>query len=549
MRTYRNRLIGELSAELCSGLRRLRRGYLDATEELIRLVDPDQTYPYDFVVFRLTGYRPTQPEVRSESIDGKSLRADLQSLLLDVSESFECRTADYDETVFDTSALAKRFRVSTKTVQRWRKRGLPARRMVFPDGRRRIGFLQSSVDWFTQGHKSQVNRGMNFSQLSDAERDEIIRRAKRMSGFTECTLTEVARRLARRMDRAAETIRYTIRKHDTENPGDAVFPKLLGTLGDVEKRRIYRAFLRGKAVWQLARTYRRTRGSIYRIINEMRARRLVERSISYVYNEEFDAPDAEESIIEREITGEPTETTIKPPSGLPAYLRSLYEVPLLSAERERDLFRRYNYLKYRADKLRKTIDVSTVKATELKNIESLLLQANMIKNRIVRANLRLVVSIAKKHVSGPLSLFELISDGNVSLMRAVEKFDYGRGFRFSTYASWAIMRNFARSVPKEKYQLDRFATGNDEVLDIAASLSSYDPNEHNVKELRESIDVMLEHLDKRERTILIDHYGLDSSGRTKTFNQLGNELGISKERVRQIEMAAMEKLRDAGERP
>ena len=60
----------------------------------------------------------------------------------------------------------------------------------------------------------------------------------------------------------------------------------------------------------------------------------------------------------------------------------------------------------------------------------------------MRANLRLVVSIAKRYVNGPDRLFELISDGNMSLMRAVEKFDFARGSKFSTYASWAIMKNF-----------------------------------------------------------------------------------------------------------
>jgi RNA polymerase sigma factor (sigma-70 family) len=149
-------------------------------------------------------------------------------------------------------------------------------------------------------------------------------------------------------------------------------------------------------------------------------------------------------------------------------------------------------------------------------------------------------------VSGPLNLFELISDGNVSLMRAVEKFDFARGFRFSTYASWAIMRNFARSVPKERYQLDRFSTGHEEVLDIAAGLRSYDPEEENLSELRESITVMLDHLSARERTILINHYGLDESASPKTFDQLGQQLGISKERVRQIEIQALDKLRAIG---
>ena len=125
----------------------------------------------------------------------------------------------------------------------------------------------------------------------------------------------------------------------------------------------------------------------------------------------------------------------------------------------------------------------------------------------------------------------------------VEKFDYSRGTRFSTYASWAIIRGFARTVPKERYQLDRFATGNEEVLDIASALRTYDPNEVNIPELRESIDALLAQLSPRERAILVDHYGLGDACPPRTLDQVGQHLGLSKERVRQIEVHALAKLR------
>jgi len=547
VRKYLNRSMGKLAAELTAGLLRLRKGYVDSAEALLQIINPDREYPYEFALYRITGYRGRRSGPATPRIGGRELQADLQTLMLDVCDSFELRTDDYSEGVYDTMSLARRFNVSSKTIQRWRKEGLAARRMVFPDGQRRIGFLASSVRWFVSQHQTQVARSVKFAQLGEDERRDIVRRAKRMVAVSRTSAQEIARRIASRTGRSVETVRYTIRKHDLEYPGEAVFPLERGRLGQKDKTFIYRSFLRGIPVRELSRRFHRTRGSIYRIVNEVRARQLLERPIEYVDSSEFRLPDADEKILspktQRDGSSEGASGAVRSVADLPPYLKALYETPLLDADTERDLFRRYNYLKYKADKLRKKIDFSRVRTVQLKEIERLLLQANVVKNRIVRANLRLVVSIAKKHLHGAQTLFELVSDGNVSLMRAVEKFDYSRGYRFSTYASWAIMRNFARSVPKERIHLDRFSTGYDEVLNIAASLRTYDPSQVNIAELRESLDAMLAQLLARERAILIEHYGLDKDGKTKTLSQLGREMGLSKERIRQIEIQALEKLR------
>jgi len=549
MRKYTNTCMEELAGELCAGLMRLRRGYVDAAEALMRILESERMYPFEFIVFRLTGYRPPPDQFAAGMLAGEGLLGDLQSLMFDVCDSFELHASDYSETVYDTPALARRFNISTKTVQRWRRRGMPSRRLIFPDGKRRVAFLDSSVQWFTDNNLRDISRSVRFTQMTGRERQDIIRRARRMVAFTNCRLSDVARRIARKTGRAAETIRYTIRNYDLKHPDNPIFAMLPSPLGDREKMSIYRGFLRGIPVPALAEKYNRRRGSIYRIVNEMRARQLLNRPISYVHSEEFELDDAEGRIIGAKVkeTGSktsPAARVARAPSGLPPYLRALYDMPLLGPEIERDLFRRYNYLKYRADKLRAKLDIDRVRTPQLKEIETLLVRANVVKDRIIRSNLRLVVSIAKKHVGGAQTLFELISDGNVSLMRAVEKFDYSKGFRFSTYASWAIMRNYARSVPRERYQLDHFATGHDEVLDIAASLRTYDPNELNVGELRESIEVVLAQLSSVERMIVTDHFGLDTDGNPKTLEELGRVLGISKERVRQIEIQAIRKLRN-----
>ncbi len=193
----------------------------------------------------------------------------------------------------------------------------------------------------------------------------------------------------------------------------------------------------------------------------------MEMSLEFIPNEIFD--DANEATVAEILSPTPEPVIpprkMKPPAGLPTYLASLYDVQLLTREQEYHLFsRKMNFLKYQAAKLREQLDLSNPKSSLMDEIDRLYQASVDVKNQIVQANLRLVVSIAKRHVGGSDDFFGLISDGNMSLIRAVEKFDYARGNKFSTYASWAIMKNFARSIPDEYKHKDRFRTAGEEVL-------------------------------------------------------------------------------------
>jgi RNA polymerase primary sigma factor/RNA polymerase sigma factor len=181
-------------------------------------------------------------------------------------------------------------------------------------------------------------------------------------------------------------------------------------------------------------------------------------------------------------------------------------------------------------------------------IERLYGEAVTLKNKIIRANLRLVVSIAKRHV-GPLeNFFDLVSDGNMSLIRAVEKFDYARGNKFSTYATWAVMKNFARTIPGEIKHRDRFKTSADEMFSATEDRRTDQYEQENAQARREShIGKILEKLDDREQTIIIRRFGLDHGREPLTLKEVGDELGVTKERVRQIEARALSKLRQAAE--
>jgi RNA polymerase sigma factor (sigma-70 family) len=136
-----------------------------------------------------------------------------------------------------------------------------------------------------------------------------------------------------------------------------------------------------------------------------------------------------------------------------------------------------------------------------------------------------------------------VSDGNVSLMRAVDKFDFTRGFKFSTYASWAIMKNYARSVPEQRHQQDRYQTGREELLESVAGPAFDEQEDELLPALRNVIERMLGVLDPREQSILRQRYGLDRQGPPLTLDQIGRQFGVSKERIRQLEARAMDKLR------
>jgi len=518
---------------------------VNRAERLLGEIDPKKTYSYEYLCYRITDFRPdTRPH---DTMSGVDARHDLQLFVEDVSDAADIRVEDAGEPVHTVEELSKLFKVSTKTISRWRQQGLVSRRFIF-DGRKRVGFLRSSVERFVARNTERVRRGERFSQLTADERHEIIDRARRLALAGGCP-SEVARRVAKQMGRSVETIRYTLKQFDDKHPDLAVFPNRTGPLTEDVRRKIYQQYRRGSSVDTLARRHCRTRTSIYRIINEMRARRIMELPLECIYNESFDKPNAEREILSPlPVEADAPKRKPRAPSGLPPYLASLYETPLLSRVQEYHLFRKFNYLKYVAAKLRSSLDPTRARSSLMDRIESLYEEAVRTKNEIVQANLRLVVSIAKRHVTASDDFFSLVSDGNMSLIRAVEKFDYARGNKFSTYASWAIMKNYARSIPDEVKHRDRFRTSLDEMFTSQEDDRSDQYEQESAQRLREQqIHRILSRLDEREQRIIISRFGLDHRAEPRTLKEVGADLGVTKERVRQIEARALNKLRVAAQ--
>jgi RNA polymerase sigma factor (sigma-70 family) len=518
----------------------VRLKQVDRAEQLLAHLDATKSFTYPELCEKITSYRSeTYPDL---VVTGDEAVHDLRCFVEDLSESVAIPIEQAGEPVWSVADVGRRYHVSEKTVNRWRDKGLVSRRFKVGD-KTRLGFLRSSVERFVQQNPETVERGAKFTQVTDAERETMIRRARRLARAGGCP-TEINRRLARKFGRSPETVRYTLKNFDREHPEVAVFPNSTDPLTVEQKKELYKAYRRGEDPDALSETWKRTRASIYRIVAEVRARMLTEQPVDFMDSPEFHRSNSDAKILEAPRPELKEPATPKIPPGLPPYLASLYSIPLLSREQEVYYFRKMNYLRYKAAQLQKKIDPARPRAKDMDELEKLLEQAGEIKNFLIRSNLRLVVSIAKRHMKPNTSFFEMVSDGNMSLIRAIEKFDYTKGFKFSTYASWAVMKNFARSIPAEHTQLERFRTGHEEIFQNSSDYR-LETSQDEIVNHRQHAAIMgiLEQLEPREKDIIVQRYGLSEGAGPLTLEQVGHRFGVTKERIRQLEARALKKMR------
>jgi len=307
--------------------------------------------------------------------------------------------------------------------------------------------------------------------------------------------------------------------------------------------------------------------------------------------------DDEEVVVPEEDTSGPSTDLVR------AYLKEIGRVALLNAEQEVELAKRIEAGLFAAEKIRQA-DAGEIKMTKTvrKDLDWLSADGLRAKDHLLEANLRLVVSVAKRYTGRGMAFLDLIQEGNLGLIRAVEKFDYTKGYKFSTYATWWIRQAITRAMADQARTIripvhmveqinkltrvqrqmlqdlgreptaDELATELDMTPDKVVEIQGYAREpvslEQNVGDegdsqlgdfiedadapiaaevvsfglLQRELDSVLKTLPEREAAVVAMRFGL-TDGQPRTLDEIGKEFGLTRERIRQIEAKTLSKLR------
>jgi len=291
-------------------------------------------------------------------------------------------------------------------------------------------------------------------------------------------------------------------------------------------------------------TTRRRAGVIHLSEAEQRLYDRIPEKIDYVSHPSFARAETEEALFGKKAGRISVQDWTHFPEAPDAATPTRAARAVLTGRDEATLFLRYNYARYRLSELL----AAQRRRHSLPRARKMLLwfqRSQDLRADLVRANMALVVAMAKRTRIPNVEFTELISEGNMALLRSVEKFDVSRGFKLSTYACRAILKGFNRLATKTGRYRRRFCTEFDPDLER----SDYDVYRHemqrddSVHAVREILAGNRADLTDVERTVVIERFAVGVQGKKKTLAQVGKMVGLTNERIRQIQNLALEKIR------
>lgn len=429
------------------------RRQLERCEALAGEVDPAINYPEDWIVFRITGYRP---EIAAPAtVVGEALIADISGLVERLSAAAKVTAKELEPGKWlDAEGVCRRWAISRKTLERWRRFGLIARRVRGENGKPRLAFPLAAVERFERERKASIEGAAGFSRLGDALEARIARRAAAYAHLG-CSLNQAAARIAARYGRALETVRQAIKRSESRALFDDRGPPTAR-----ERRLIERAWWLGIEPRDLAKRLKRSTASVVRVVNDERARRL--REVLSDKDQHESSPQGRSGTPRSERQAAPAPSLKKAApleeetvvSGLGALgetdlLRFVVaakhgEVALGVVERARA--RAYRALMARARDAARALPRRGASGAAVDAIETDLRWAMRLKAELIRSQFPLLLRSIEAALMRPVEeirsglLTALVREGVAAIGEAVDGFDPDKGGRLAAPTGIALQR-------------------------------------------------------------------------------------------------------------
>lgn len=535
----RNQAVAEIAAQLRFAPPAALRRHIARAEELAADLDQAMQYPEDWLLYRLTGYRPESPGI--SAIPGDDLLGDLSALVERLSETARLSPDDIEESFLDVEGLCERWNVTRKSVERYRRQGLVARRVDTGGGGRRLVFAPEVVEAFERRHAARLRRAAGFSRIPAEIEAKMVRRAERYRRAG-CTLNEAAQRIAGRYGRSHEAVRQLLRR-ENERRSEPLFTEP-GPPSDRDRRMILRAVRRGIEPSAIANRTGRSKASVLRALNEHRAELL--RGLKLPTEPPVFARDAER--VHAVLTSEHATSGLGRcgETDLLGFLEAARRRTPPTVEEERGRAEAYRLLRWRAGSRIASLSTTTAEAAWLDEIETDLRWAGRLKAELVRTQLPHMVATLESSGEARLeemaapALAKLIERGIAAVCGAVDRFDPSHGSRLAASAGMAVhkvaaerARELASARARPGRAMRRLTHGmrfEDWTWRVAPWQAWLSPDVR--------VRSVLDQLHERDRAMLELRFGL-AGGPPRTLDAVAEQCGVTRMHAAKWERAAV----------
>jgi RNA polymerase primary sigma factor len=439
---FKTAAVGELLKQLRFASPDVRLRQMRAAERLAREIDPALTYPDEFIMFRVTGYRPDSADTGA-ILFGAALVGDLAQLVTELSKELSIE-ADGDRAALPVEALAAKWGVSLKSLSRYRHRGLICHMLVI-DGRHQMACYVDEAVRFAAAHPDLLRRASDFRRMDKATVAAVVERARALRGAGAPTLNKVARVLAKEHSRSLEAVRGVLQRHDAEAE-TPIFTDP-GPLSERQRRVMYRAWRMGVPPRELGRRFGKSIQTVHRAVNAQRLAMLGSVPMAFVNMPTFERLEAEDVILSpRSVrTGLNEDERFHDAFTLIAACKSM---SANDVDVEQQRLAAYNWLKRRAHEAMQTADAWPTAET-VDDIEASLRWASRLKRRLVESSLPAAIRAIEQALHRPLTqqpspqVLALIQVAVLTASTAVETFDPWRGSGLDRVVGFAMGRAMA----------------------------------------------------------------------------------------------------------